>query len=633
MEAAALYQEAGRLLQPFPSMPKMLCTEFFNATCELSMVYAAQCLYHMALSRSMGELNLCKQACEVFLLYKAVAKRFTDQQLTGDTPLGHEFSFYAAIFECRAHYHLAKHHAQEVAAGDLDKVGPQIARFTKASECLRQAMPHAKALQGVSKDFEAVLAHMRSLVEPAFQLIMRDNSQAYHARIPNVNDLEPLPRREGARVTPTPLGELNFMRTPTENIFAHLVSPQAEEGANKCRLALSQLYNDRVQEVSKNRAQLKDQVNASGATGIVASSVPMQRGGGNGNGLPDHLKQRIEAVQAQSGTPGSQPGPGFIERFLRGQTESINVLGLSVADMLQTLQRQMGTEAADDTQLRQMYGERFARWREPSHVAGQELNASLADLQNRVSRAQSADANVAKMVAEATVVRVLENPISQIDGELRTIASGLGGVASPGAEADLMGRMIRLLSDFDRSNPEEDAAVNNVNAFLEDLKGDSLAKLYLAAPPDQYPQIQEQQMAKLSDRLDEVTQVSNRSRAICAELVAAVEQLRTLRSSRTDAAAVAQKQYEEKVSDLERACNKSEEVAQYVRQGVTFWGAMSEALNQLKDQVEGWVVARSIQKEEILRELQDRDHRAMTRKEQDEASEALIRDMQARGEA
>eukprot|EP01006_Ploeotia_vitrea_P003482 TRINITY_DN112692_c0_g1_i1.p1 TRINITY_DN112692_c0_g1~~TRINITY_DN112692_c0_g1_i1.p1 ORF type:complete len:766 (-),score=75.74 TRINITY_DN112692_c0_g1_i1:204-2501(-) len=546
---------------------------------------------------------LAKLAMEGSNMYGLAAGQLARPPLAGmlDKDWPKLATFYQRLLEARAHIHQA---AEMQAATEI---GQALGRYYKAQELLTQGcLPLAK---GLGNPFTVLINSTLNDIKAKVPPLDKDNGLVYHQKVPKGTELEPVQRIGKSFAKPTPISSLSYFMSGIDDPFSHIVPPHVWELRQAFKQEIHTLVNDACTNALEGRRKARDTINECGAVGVAQSTVHRAAG------LPAPLKDRISNLKA------STQGKTCVNH-VQEMMGAVTSLASSSRDSLARVVGQLDDEAAMDEALRAQFGPN--KWnRPPSNSSNTTLRQDLNTLSHQIDQASAADKVVSdRLQGYLPDLQKLDQPLSVLDNLVPCAGAGPG--------ADLEGAMEQVnkhLSSFQGQEQQQQELVETMRQDLiddEDRLQKDLAKL---DPNDKQGQSQllDELRTKYKKSVAELERMTMALSVLVKSVHDANGQVSVMRKQNVDAIG---SQREAAITTLDGACNKFDEVTAHLKEGLHFWGVMTEAIDRQKSKVDDWIFGRNLQKEDLAEDLR----KEANMEEGERASMELIRQMREKGE-
>ena len=495
-----------------------------------------------------------------------------------------------------AMYHAeALSRAAKEADDDDETIGPKIARLSRASKTLTDAIKSAKGIGGSSLVVIAALKELRDAVDEDLRRATKDNECVYMVRVPAFEDLPPLGAAAVVKAIPLPPESLD---SSGETLFSKIVPESGFKALSKYTEKVDALIREEndVLALASDEArlaltemELPELLVAAMATS--ASAVPPGGAGdtaaGRGAGLPSPLDAEVASIQNAGGVSG-----------LRNNLQRLHDVHEACAQQLDAAERMLDVEAKEDDACRGAYGP--GNWTRPASAdLSVNLRDKIASYRGNLAQAFRSDDSLRMRVADAA------------DGVLGLLDPVALAAATPALRAPMLSTAPDPVPAL-RAALEDLEAVGAERAGIEDMmrqlkEKDNIMSKVMAKTGDDYETLFALEIAKY-DRARE---------AVASNVSSQSDILSRLRDNHASFL----EQYDvpawraamaSHAETVRAATAHHRELSSGVERGKTFYAGFAQAVAQLGADCEGFVENRRREKRELEQAVAQRAQQAAT---------------------
>ncbi|KAJ1377722.1 BRO1 domain [Sesbania bispinosa] len=465
----------------------------------------------------------------------------------------------AALFYAEAcyRYGLELHEKEEIAE--------EIARLRSAVSVLTEAKKNSK---GAAAQILDAISKLEANINRNLERAVKENDRVYLMRVPSPSSLPPLPTFSMVK----PMAMCEVLDASKEKMFASLVPDSSAKALSR--------YTEMVDDIIRTQAEKLQQASELTRVRLKEMELPDSILALEGNfTLPTNLKEDVEAVQISGGPAG-----------LEGELQQLRDLRRVNQELLVQTEELLKKEAREDAQFRSQFG---TRWTRPQSST---LTKNLQDRLNRfagnLKQAAESDARIERSVREHSAL------MSILDAH--PIESALPSLARP-------------IMSFDQN---EDAVVGSLKqslrqletlgaqrAGLEDMlkemkrKDDILPKLMTST--GSYEDLFKKEVAKYNHICEEIAQNIEAQEQLLLQIQAQNDEFSAI-FNLEDYKASREKSYKQ----IEAAIAKFREIKDNINEGLKFYVTLQDAINNVKQQSNDFVMTRNIQCREMIEDVQ-----------------------------
>lgn len=573
---------------PTPDLSKE-CASMLVA---LHLAQAQKCFFDKAAADGKSVGVLVKLAQQTHLFYEEMREALLAPPLSSHV----DKSWLAHAESMSAMYHAeALSRAAKEAEDDDETIGPKIARLSRASKTLTDAIKSAKGIGGSSLVVIAALKELRDAVDEDLRRATKDNECVYMVRVPAFEDLPPLGAAAVVKAIPPSPESLD---SSGETLFSKIVPESGFKALSKYTEKVDALIREEndVLALASDEArlaltemELPELLVAAMATS--ASAAPPGGAGdaaaGRGAGLPSPLDAEVASIQSAGGVSG-----------LRNSLQRLHDVHEACAQQLDAAERMLDVEAKEDDACRGAYGP--GNWTRPASAdLSGNLRDKIASYRGNLAQAFRSDDSLRMRVADAA------------DGVLGL----LDPVALAAATPTLRALMLSTAPDpvpALRAALEDLEAVGAERAGIEDMmrqlkEKDNIMSKVMAKTGDDYETLFASEIAKY-DRARE---------AVASNVSSQSDILSRLRDSHASFL----EQYDvpawraamaSHAETVRAATAHHRELSSGVERGQTFYAGFAQAVAQLGADCEGFAENRRREKRELEQAVAQRAQQAAT---------------------
>ena len=573
---------------PTPDLSKE-CASMLVA---LHLAQAQKCFFDKAAADGKSAGLLVKLAQQTHLFYEEMREALLAPPLSAHVDkswLAHAESM-SAMFHAEALSRAAKE-----ADDDDETIGPKIARLSRASKTLTDAIKSAKGISGSSLVVIAALKVSRDAVDEDLRRATKDNECVYMVRVPAFEDLPPLGAAAVVKAIPPPPESLD---SSGETLFSKIVPESGFKALSKYTEKVDALIRDEndVLALASDEArlaltemELPELLVAAMATS--ASAVPPGGAGdaaaGRGAGLPSPLDADVASIQNAGGVSG-----------LRNNLQRLHDMHEACAQQLDAAERMLDAEAKEDDACRCAFGP--GNWTRPASAdLSGNLRDKIASYRGNLAQAFRSDDSLRMRVADAA------------EGVLSLLDPVALAAATPALRAPMLSTAPDPVPAL-RAALEDLEAVGAERAGIEDMmrqlkENDNIMSKVMAKTGDDYETLFASEIAKY-DRARE---------AVASNVSSQSDILSRLRDNH----ATFLEQYDvpawraamaSHAETVRAATAHHRELSSGVERGQTFYAGFAQAVAQLGADCEGFVENRRREKRELEQAVAQRAQQAAT---------------------
>ncbi|KAK7343453.1 hypothetical protein VNO77_12207 [Canavalia gladiata] len=528
---------------------------------KLMLAQAQECVFENTIAKGSTPVVCAKISRQVGLYYEEAFAALNVAPLSQhfDKSWIVHVQLKAALFYAEAcyRYGLDLHEKEEIAE--------EIARLRSAVNVLTEAKKSSKGaaaqiLDGISK--------LEANINRNLERAVKENERVYLMRVPSPSSLLPLPAF--SMVKPMAMNEV--LDASKEKMFASLVPDSSAKALSR--------YTEMVDDIIRTQAEKLQQASELTRVRLKEMELPDSILALEGNfTLPTNLKEDVEAVQISGGPAG-----------LEAELQQLKDLRRVNQELLVQTEELMQKEAREDSQFRSQFG---TKWTRPQSST---LTKNLQDRLNRfagnLKQAAESDGRIERSVREHSAL------MSILDA--RPIESALPSLARPIMSFDqnedaIVGSLKQSLRQLETLGAQR--------AGLEDMlkemkrKDDILPKLMTST--GSYDDLFKKEVAKYDHICEEIAQNIEAQEQLLLQIQAQNDEFSVI-FNLEDYKASREKAYKQ----IEAAIAKFREIKDNINEGLKFYVTLQDAITNVKQQSNDFVMTRNIQCREMIEDVQ-----------------------------
>ncbi|KAL8470857.1 hypothetical protein ACS0TY_033433 [Phlomoides rotata] len=523
---------------------------------KLMLAQAQECVYENSIAKGSSPGVCAKISRQVGLFYEEALAALTVAPLHQhfDKAWISHVQLKATMFYAEAcyRYGLELHGKEEIAE--------EIARLRSGVNALSEAkkMSSKGAAQQLLDAVNKLETNLKSNLETA----LKENDRVYLMRVPPASSLTPLPTF--SMVKPMAMNEV--LDASRGKMFASLVPDSSAKSLSRYTEMVDDIIRTQAEKLQKGselaRVRLKEM--------DLPDSILALEGTAS---LSTALKEDVEAVQICGGPAG-----------LEGELQQLKDLSRVNHELLVQTEELLQQEATEDAQFRNQFG---TQWTRPqSNTLTKNLLNKLNRFAANLKRATESDARIERSVREHfTLMSILDS---------RPIETALPSLARPIMSLDA----------------NEDAVVGVLKQSLRELETlgtQSLEDMLkeMKRKDDILPKL----MASTGSHDDLFRKEISKYEHICQEIASNLEVqeqfLMHIQAQNDEFAAIFNLEdykasSERTYKQIEAAIAKYREIKENINEGLKFYVTLQDAITQVKQQCNDFVMTRNIQCREMI---------------------------------
>ncbi|XP_015941976.1 vacuolar-sorting protein BRO1 [Arachis duranensis] len=448
---------------------------------------------------------------------------------------------------------------------EKEEIAEEIARLRSAINVLTEAKKNSK---GAAAQILDAIGKLEANINRNLERAVKENDRVYLMRVPSPSSLPPL--AAFSMVKPMAMSEV--LDASKEKMFASLVPDSSTKALSR--------YTEMVDDIIRMQAEKLQQASELTRVRLKEMELPDSILALEGNfTLPTSLKEDVEAVQISGGPAG-----------LEAELQQLRDLRRVNQELLVQTEELLQKEAREDSQFRSQFG---TKWTRPQSST---LTKNLQDRLNRfagnLKQAAESDGRIERSVRENSAF------MSILDA--RPIESALPTLARPIMSLDqnedaIVGSLKQSLRQLETLGAQR--------AGLEDMlkemkrKDDILPKLMTST--GSHEDLFKKEIAKYDHICEEIAQNIEAQEQLLMQIQAQNDEFSAL-FNLEDYKASREKCYKQ----IEAAIAKFREIKDNINEGLKFYVTLQDAITNVKQQSNDFVMTRNIQCREMIEDVQ-----------------------------
>ncbi|CAL0300324.1 unnamed protein product [Lupinus luteus] len=528
---------------------------------KLMLAQAQECVFENSIAKGSTPGVCSKISRQVGLYYEEALSALNVAPLTqhfDKSWLAH-VHLKAALFHAEAcyRYGLELHEKEEIAE--------EIARLRIAINVLNEAKKNSK---GAPAQILDAISKLEANINRNLERAVKENDRVYLMRIPSLSSLPPLPAF--SMVKPMVMNEV--LDASKEKMFASLVPDSSTKALSR--------YTEMVDEVIRTQAEKLQQASELTRVRLKEMGLPDSILALEGNfSLPTNLKEDVEAVQISGGPAG-----------LDAELQQLKDLRRVNQELLVQIEELLQKEAREDSQFRSQFG---TRWTRPQSST---LTKTLQDRLNRfagnLKQAAESDARIERSVREHSALMLILDA-HPIESALPTLARPI--MSFDQNEDAVVGSLKQSLRQLENLGAQR--------AGLEDMlkemkrKDDILPKLMTFT--GSHEDLFKKEISKYDHICEEIAQNIEAQEQLLLQIQAQNDDFSVI-FNLEDYKVSCEKSYKQ----IESAVAKFQEIKENINEGLKFYVTLQDAITNVKQQSDDFVMTRNIQCREMIDDVQ-----------------------------
>eukprot|EP01111_Echinosteliopsis_oligospora_P012082 TRINITY_DN4104_c0_g2_i1.p1 TRINITY_DN4104_c0_g2~~TRINITY_DN4104_c0_g2_i1.p1 ORF type:complete len:792 (-),score=268.84 TRINITY_DN4104_c0_g2_i1:83-2458(-) len=537
-----------------------LNTDCLSMLTSLHLGQAQNCVIDKAVKDGMKDAIVAKLSGQAAEYYETTVGLLNGPlKNTIDRAWAANVEIWMYMHKASAQYRTALHAASSM------KFGEQVARLLIADREMNEAKK--RLTRNSPLDLKEIVDKLAATISAARTKAESDNDTAYHDTPPLEGQLAKIEPK--ALVKPTPLPDLN-----PYDPFSSLVPFQVKEAAG----IYADMRNDLVR---KEIANLEDHNEIAKATLSSLNLPGAIEAIDNPEGIPPALSTKMQTVSSEN-------GPDMVNELMATQA----TLAKEDATMLQKAVEILDKEEADDNEMRQKYGERWART--PSHTLTPTYRIEASKYKGHLEHAAKSDAFVKqKWTDHSPAVHTLCGPS---DSVLQSLSDGGKSSKQSSVDADALRKVLTSLDSLIASR-------ENLKAELQQLSNnDEISMKLMAAQGLSYDQVYGEELRKYEPIRTKLRENLVQQESLLDSLRHEHESFIAKQNSDTAGQAARQRR-EHMLTTYSNAFNAYNEIKAGMREGIQFYTNLQEVLAKFNQKCNNFMTTRTTEKNELSAQL------------------------------
>ncbi|GJP84309.1 hypothetical protein CLOP_g14369 [Closterium sp. NIES-67] len=529
----------------------------------LMLGQAQECFYEKALGEGKPNQICARIAQQVALFYEEAHAALLLPPLSAhfDRQWVANVLFKARHFHAEALYRAALDlHAKE-------EVAEEIARLTHAKALLAEAR---KGSKGVMQPLVDAVIKLEGHVLANLAKAEAENDRVYLYRVPAYASLPPI--AAAALVAATPLAPL--LDATGERLLAGLVPDGSAKELSRYTDMVDGIIRTQVERMERESEEAKARLRELGLPDVL-----LALDGDLAPFVPAKLRDDVEAVHV-SGGPAGLPAEMAQLQDLRRVNE----------ELLVAAEETLQLESADDAALRAQFGTRWAR--PQSSTLTKSLKERATAFAGNLKQAKESDVRIERDLRDCSdMLGALGH--SKVEDALPRISRPI--VAVHGDDHALVATIRQLLAELERVGAQR----AGVEEGLREMKARDNILAQLMNAPGSQDELFKREVAKYDPLCQQVDANIAQQRKAMQQLEAQYQLFSQTFNIPEWKAEVARS-----VKRMEAAVSKYQELRANINEGLKFYVALQDAITALKQQCSDFVMTRSMQKADLIADLQ-----------------------------
>jgi len=557
--AAGLFQYIKDRISPkiTEKITSDITGEALDCLVNLSVANAQQCVVEKAFKKRMKPEAVSKIAHDTARQFSVVYSQMTSGSLK--TVFGKAWESYVNF--ARMYFEAFSVHQLAVADREEDEVGRELARLERAINIVNTALQF-KVSDNLSKSLKA----FEQTLVTQYNTAQVDNQKVYHYKVPKFEDL---PEVQGKKMANAVIIEDLIKYSNVADMFSDLYPIPVIEAAKQFLESVRSKEDAAFKNAREHRDQLKTHLASMGLPGSILAVDSK-------SGFPQEVHTKIQAINKLGGVVGLQE-----ERVLLNQLADIT------RELCNSIKRTLEKEAADDQSCREQYGNRWARL--PSSSLTQGMYKALNDHYSKVNIASNADKLIDNKIAK------WKDGFAHFDktpSELNSLLPNLTSNVS----------VQQVVTDLKKFYDQLEVLFGQEIQIEEDVRGKTAD---IAAVQEYLLKEQSRVDAAVQEKLAEADREIQRIAPLLAEEDKLMQQITGANNvfvqSKNQSNVLQER--EAVIQSVYDSINRYNEVMANIKEGKTFYQAMQDILEKLKQKAEDFAFARETNKQDIIENL------------------------------
>lgn len=403
------------------------------------------------------------------------------------------------------------------------------------------------------------------------KIMLDKNRTIYFEALPDANSLPKIEKKIMAN--PAAFPELGVKNTDYDNLLSNLVPKEAKILIDQYKFKMMEFITENLSRFT-NESKIDKFLIDLNLPGALESAITQDQ-------ISEYLWSKINEVQQKGGLV-----------YLESNIKNIDNLRESDSKLINDINIIFFNEEAEDTKLRQFYGNRWRR--EPSNIINSSYLGALSQYAQKIELAKKCDGNIVATIKDnykyfdllGLSKSALEKRIpSKVDSQLLKEIP----------EAKSLKEEIQVLQELKSKNSaiiegvfSEFNQENLIPIYLEIIRKNASEANFIKEQQDKYLGL----INELDKLENEISQSQER-----------IVQKNSVFLSIRDSKLKPKPENEQYFKDLEYYCNMYNDRLNNLLQGMNFYYSLEEKLQQLLQNANDFVTSRNIQKEELLKSI------------------------------
>ncbi|XP_024989602.1 vacuolar-sorting protein BRO1-like [Cynara cardunculus var. scolymus] len=449
---------------------------------------------------------------------------------------------------------------------EKDEIGEEIARLNSGISALSDAKKSSP--RGAAQQILDAINKLESNLNCNLERAMKENDRVYLMRVPPASSLPPLPAFSLVKS----MNMNDVLDASKEKMFASLVPDNSAKALSR--------YTEMVDELARTQAEKLQQGSELARVSLKEMDLPDSILALEGHSvLPTALWEDVEAVQISGGPAG-----------LEGELQQLRDLRRVNHELLDQTEELLQKEAAEDAQFRSQFG---TRWTRPQSST---LTKNLQDRLNRfaanLKQAADSDGKIERSVRDhMALMSILDS--RPIESALPTLARPIMSLdANEDAVVGALKQSLRQLETLGAQRA-------GLEDMLKDMKrkDDILPKLMTSI--GSHEDLFRKEIAKYDQICEDISQNLQAQEQLLLHIQAQNSEFAGTFNIE-DYRASCEKCYKQ----IEAAIARYREIKENINEGLKFYVTLQEAITNVKQQSNDFVMTRSIQCREMIEDVQ-----------------------------
>ncbi|KVI05406.1 ALIX V-shaped domain-containing protein [Cynara cardunculus var. scolymus] len=463
---------------------------------------------------------------------------------------------------------------------EKDEIGEEIARLNSGISALSDAKKSSP--RGAAQQILDAINKLESNLNCNLERAMKENDRVYLMRVPPASSLPPLPAFSLVKS----MNMNDVLDASKEKMFASLVPDNSAKALSRYTEMVDEVIRTQAEklqqgsELARTQAEKLQQGSELARVSLKEMDLPDSILALEGHSvLPTALWEDVEAVQISGGPAG-----------LEGELQQLRDLRRVNHELLDQTEELLQKEAAEDAQFRSQFG---TRWTRPQSST---LTKNLQDRLNRfaanLKQAADSDGKIERSVRDhMALMSILDS--RPIESALPTLARPIMSLdANEDAVVGALKQSLRQLETLGAQRA-------GLEDMLKDMKrkDDILPKLMTSI--GSHEDLFRKEIAKYDQICEDISQNLQAQEQLLLHIQAQNSEFAGTFNIE-DYRASCEKCYKQ----IEAAIARYREIKENINEGLKFYVTLQEAITNVKQQSNDFVMTRSIQCREMIEDVQ-----------------------------